>query len=564
MAPAPRTGPRPGGVVGLVVLIAGLLLLGRWLFAPDTPDATPVPFDTSQVVVVGVEAHPAVTGVDRAVLEAGAAQLAVLRVPTGPDQCAAAGWASLGAGEVVETGPICHPEVTPDGAIDDWHDLQEYADGRLGTLAGSSTGCVAGVGPGAALAATRADGTVSVYTGYEQFAAAGAVLECPLTFIAAPGPDEAEPVLTELAGRDDVTVIVAGLGPDHGGARPQLLYVTGGGQPSGLLLGDRNRAGQLDPGDLSAALRAYVLDPTAEQSSGQGGRPLRVVEGETSPRVAGELLRDTRNLTDREALVPIGLIAAVALMVLTAGAGWWRRRSGRSGVAAVVAAVLATWPAGLLLAGALGWWRTDNPALFATLGAGAWTVAGTVVALLVARWRGWPVWLAGVVVTVLVGVAHAWIGLPWLTGSLLDLAGDASGTATAFTAGVLVLLGNFGRRWWAGLRRLAVPWLTLVVAAVGAAAVFWRVRAEAEWAEHLMILLGLGAWTVVHAWLAPGPARAEFGLPGLRVPVLVATAVIAVVAPDPVWAWLIGALTFASVAAAARITDLPEPLPAEG
>ncbi|MGJ3507804.1 hypothetical protein [Enemella sp. A6] len=555
MASAPQSRFRPGRVAGLVVLVVAGLLLARWLFAPQPPESVTSPFSTTQVVVLGVETQPAVSDEAASVLDRGNAQVGVLRVPTGPDQCAAAGFASISAGEVVETGPICHPEVTPDGAIADWHELQEYAGGRLGSLAEVTTGCTAAVGPEAALAGARRDGTVSVYQPFEQFTASGQVLECPLTFIAAPTREDADTVLAELAGRDDVTVIVAGLGPDRDGRRPQLVYRTNA-EDSGMLVGRDERTGSLDLADLSAAL--LDLDPTLSYPPDQQQpRLLRVVEGEVSAEVARSLLRDTRQLIDREDLLPAGLIGVLLVAGLLIGARLWWRSGSRAGAAAVavVGTVATTWPAALLLAGASGWWRGDHPAWSAALTTVAWWGACAAAAVLVTRWRGWPSWLAGVVVSVVVGVVHAWVGLPWLRGSLLDRGTDASATATAMTACLLVLLGHFARwRRWAGLRRLGAPWLTLLVAVLAAAAVFLRVRSEVEWVDLVVILLGLGAWTVVHAWLAPGPSGTELGLPGLRVPVLIAITVIAVVAPDPVWAWFVGSLTFAVVAAAARLS----------
>ena len=75
-----------------------------------------------------------------------------------------------------------------DGSVVDWDQFVEAAaarrgDARLGTLAGCDSGCVAAVGPGAALAAARPDGTLAAYATLEEFVGRGLATACPITLI---------------------------------------------------------------------------------------------------------------------------------------------------------------------------------------------------------------------------------------------------------------------------------------------------------------------------------------------------------------------------------------------
>jgi hypothetical protein len=54
-----------------------------------------------------------------------------------------------------------------------------HGDAHLGTLASAVPTCIAAVGPGAALATARPDGTLSYYETVEQFLAAGLAHTAP-------------------------------------------------------------------------------------------------------------------------------------------------------------------------------------------------------------------------------------------------------------------------------------------------------------------------------------------------------------------------------------------------
>ncbi|RYZ27328.1 MAG: hypothetical protein EOP01_07835, partial [Propionibacteriaceae bacterium] len=171
--------PRRGRVVALLVLAAVVFALLRGLHAL-APVPTQTDVFTEHVVLVGVAGRFQLTDADRTVLAAHLDDVQAGVVSTRPrytGACAAAGWTTLGAGRRAAVGPspsddrLCSPEVAPEGAgarVVDWDARLAAAaasrgDARLGTLAATSTGCVAAVGPGAALAAARPDGTVAAY-----------------------------------------------------------------------------------------------------------------------------------------------------------------------------------------------------------------------------------------------------------------------------------------------------------------------------------------------------------------------------------------------------------------
>ena len=85
---------------------------------------------------------------------------------------------------------------------------------KLGTLGGSVPGCVGAVGPGAALAAAKPDGSIANYQTPEEFIAGGMQTQCPITLVDA-GP-LSDQVITQLADREDITLIVTGVGPSCG------------------------------------------------------------------------------------------------------------------------------------------------------------------------------------------------------------------------------------------------------------------------------------------------------------------------------------------------------------
>lgn len=182
--------------------------------------------------------------------------------------CAAAGWTTLGAGRRAAVASLCDPRVV-DGQIADWPARvaaaeARFGDVRMGTLAGSASGCVAAVGPGAALAAARPDGSVPDYRTLAQFSADGQRLTCPLTLVDA-GPQGAtsDRLVRALAARSGVTTIVTGIGPVDPADREELgvIYRLGTTLPGVLTSDSTRREGVVDLTDLTATLAVFAGGP---------------------------------------------------------------------------------------------------------------------------------------------------------------------------------------------------------------------------------------------------------------------------------------------------------------
>ena len=166
-----QTGVLRGRWWVLLLLALGVLFVGlRGIHGlADQPQQSAI--FTDHVVVVGVTGRTELTQADRTVLgtHLDDAQTGMVSIrPRYVGDCAAAGWTTLGAGRRAAVGGLCAPEVQ-DGKVTDWAARQEAAaarrgDAQLGTLAGSVPGCVAAVGPGAAIAAAKPDGSVAGYT----------------------------------------------------------------------------------------------------------------------------------------------------------------------------------------------------------------------------------------------------------------------------------------------------------------------------------------------------------------------------------------------------------------
>ena len=202
----------------LLLLALGALFVGlRGIHGlADQPQQSAI--FTDRVVVVGVTGRTELTPADRAVLgtHLDAVQTGMVSIrPRYVGDCAAAGWTTLGAGRRAAVGGLCAPKVQ-NGKVTDWAARQAAAaarrgDAQLGTLAGSVPGCVAAVGPGAALAAAKPDGSVASYQSPEEFVADGMQSQCPITLVDA-GP-LSDQIITQLADRTDITLIVTGVGP---------------------------------------------------------------------------------------------------------------------------------------------------------------------------------------------------------------------------------------------------------------------------------------------------------------------------------------------------------------
>ena len=256
-----RTGVRRRWKWVLLLLALGVLFVGlRGIHAlADRPQQSAI--FTDQVVVVGVTGRTELTAADRAVLGTHLDDVQTGTVSIRPryvGDCAAAGWTTLGAGRRAAVGGLCAPEVQ-NGKVTDWAARQAAAaarrgDAQLGTLAGSVPGCVAAVGPGAALAAAKPDGSVASYQSPEEFVASDMQSQCPITLVDA-GP-LSDQIISQLANRSDITLIVTGVGPVAGSSDPslQVIYRLGTTLPGWLTSASTRREGIVTLTDLTRTL----------------------------------------------------------------------------------------------------------------------------------------------------------------------------------------------------------------------------------------------------------------------------------------------------------------------
>src|SRR4051794_12476100 len=333
--PVPVRIPHRGRGIVLLVLAALVfaLLRGVHLLAPEPTDTD---LFTEHVVVVGIPGRFSLTDVDRTVLGAHLDDAQAGTVSTRPrytGACAAAGWTTLGAGRRAAVGELCDPPVEPQGSggrVTDWDARLAAAaarrgDAQLGTLAGSVPGCVAAVGPGAAVAAARADGSVAAYTTPEAFVAKGEPLTCPITLVDAGSSSDA--VITALAGRDDVTLFVLGIGPVAGSADPSLgiIYRIGTTLPGSLTSASTRREGIVTLTDLT---RELVDFGRASQSAVTtiDGSPLAVYPEDLTVAGIEQQVQEVAALSDAAVTGYLSLAVGGTLLVLLALVGAFLRR----------------------------------------------------------------------------------------------------------------------------------------------------------------------------------------------------------------------------------------------
>lgn len=378
-----------------------LLAVAVWL-RPDGGEPLAV---RENLVVIGLDMH-----------DAPAAATGAILVSDRTD-CAAYDWASLAIGRPTTTGEVCYPQATDDGALEDWRSFQQLSADELGGIADTSPTCVAAVGPAAVLPAANGQGHASVYDTEERFLAAGAPLNCPVTFIdASEFPEE---IIAAVTAHGDATVIVAELGD-----RPVKSLAAFGADP-GLLGGDT--AGLVTWSDL----RATVVD----HLTGDGHGDLRVSAGDATR------FRDAAGHLQARALAwfiaGMVLVAAVVLVRAGRGIGW---------------TVLAALPSGLFSTGAVDWWRTPWPVPMSIL----------TLLLLVTAWAAAIRWwcggaagredLRGLVFALPLGVVALLWPTGWRAANLTDAGGQlapAWGSALLLVACVVGLL-----TWW---RRRPAP-----------------------------------------------------------------------------------------------------------
>ncbi len=426
---------------------------------------------TDQVVVVGVTGRTELTPTDRAVLGSHLDDVQTGMVSIRPryvGDCAAAGWTTLGAGRRAAVGDLCAPEVQ-DGKVTDWAERQAAAaahrgDAQLGTLAGSVPGCVAAVGPGAALAAAKPDGSIANYQSPEEFVAAGMQTQCPITLVDA-GP-LSDQIITRLADRKDITTIVTGIGPPPGSDDPslQVIYRLGTTLPGWLTSASTRREGIVTLTDLTRTL----IDFGAPGSTvAVDGSPLAVYGADLTLDAIDGKIDSVATLSDAAPIgyLFLGLTGTVLFVIMVVDV-----LRGRFLLPKLILTFGGVLPAAMMLTGAVPWQNSGSPGLVVSLVVAAWSVTLTALALFVGRLAEVPNIIAAAALSVATFTFDAALGAVMQPGSLINSRpifglrwyGFGNVTFAAYATAGLFLAGYVAHRCLMAGRRVAA------VVAVGA------------------------------------------------------------------------------------------------
>jgi hypothetical protein len=453
-------------VAALMVVLA--VFLGLRGLAALQPELVAAPMRAGTVVVVGVTDRSSLTGIDRVLIDShsGEVEFAVVSVrPRYVGDCAAAGWATLGAGRRTSVNGLCDPRVERQ-RVTDWPQrlvaaAARHGDAVLGTLAASVPGCVAAVGPLAALAAARPDGTVAQYDAVDDFIADGLATPCPLTLVDA--GQQADKIISALADRPQVTVVVTGVGPPAGSEDPSLqaLYVLPA-TAGWLTSASTRRDGMVNLTDLTATLIA----------AGRGDIPARPAPVDGSPfEVRTEIVKGAAAQDHLEAVAALSSAAVRADTALAVGGAILfvilivSVTARRFAVARPILGWGTILPATMLLTGAVPWNATRWPVLVLLLALAGWGIALSVVVFAGAKRLNVPFAVAGAAVTVTAFTVDAALGGVMEPGSMLNSRpvnggrwyGFGNVTFAVYAAATLVLVGYLAHRLRArGYQRAAV------------------------------------------------------------------------------------------------------------
>lgn len=459
----------------LLIVVLVLIFVGLRLIAGVAEAPTPTSVFTPNVVVVGVEGRTQPDATDRAVITAHAGDVQAAAVSIRPryvGDCAAAGWSTLGAGRRAAVGGLCDPQIR-DGRLVDWSQRTAAAaahsgDARLGTLAASSRGCIQAVGPGAALAAARADGTVADYQSASEFVDSGLRLTCPITLVDV-GSDS-DRVVEALARRSNVTTVVTGIGPPAGSVDPslQLLYRIGTTFPGFLTSDSTRRSGIVTLTDLSATLIDFGNGNDAAVPQTVDGSVLGVDQRSVTVAAVVEQLAAVRALSD--SIVTgyllnglIGLILSAWIAITAVRRRWPLVRIG--------ATVATVWVACMMLPGSVPWQESRHPALWLTVASVVWLGLQATASWFIARLTQAPIAVTGAALTMAAFTVDAALGGVMEPGSMLNSRpiyglrwyGFGNVTFAAYASNALVLAGYLAHRFSLAGRRIAPVVVVLVV-----------------------------------------------------------------------------------------------------
>lgn len=364
-----------------------------------------------------------------------------------PHSCPADGWLVLNAGaraqvDHKESGPCPQLPAVNDQthdvasmpAIVDYNKKFSY-NPVWGTLAAAAPGSALAVGPGAALALARPDGSVGAYRPDPSKLTAADLAGHRLTVVdlgalpAGPAATRAaavraadaalQAILTEVP--EDTTVLVASPGAQDK-AQLGVVVVRGPGYEKGLLHArSTHQPGLVVITDLTPTVLRWLgatipagVDGTQLTRTDRHNGLNATIKGFTGRQTAERVWTGTHSiffwtyaLADAAALGVIGLVFW--------GATTERRRRRVAGWR--VAGVFATAaPAGTFLANLVPWWQYAHPALWEYAMSAAWTAVIGVVALR-GPWRRDPLGPFGAVSLFTLVV----LALDVMTGSRLEL-----------------------------------------------------------------------------------------------------------------------------------------------
>jgi hypothetical protein len=466
-----QASPRRGWRWVLLLLALGALFVGlRGIHAlAEQPEESAI--FTDQVVVVGVTGRTELTPADRAVLgtHLDDAQTGMVSIrPRYVGDCAAAGWTTLGAGRRAAVGDLCTPQVQ-NGKVTDWAARQAAAaarrgDAQLGTLAGSVPGCVAAVGPGAALAAAKPDGSVAHYQSPEEFVAAGMQTQCPITLVDA-GP-LSDQIITQLADRKDITTIVTGVGPTAGSDDPslQVIYRLGTTLPGWLNSASTRREGIVTLTDLTRTLIDFGAPGSTVPVDGS---PFAVYGADLTLDAIDAKIESIAALSDAAPIgyLVLGLGGAVLFVIMVVDV-----LRGRFLLPKLILTFGGVSLAAMTLTGAVPWQNSGSPGLVVSLVVAAWSVTLTTLSLFLGRLAQVPNIIAATALTVAAFTFDAALGAVMQPGSLINSRpifglrwyGFGNVTFAGYATAGLFLAGYVAHRCLVAGRRAAA------VAAVGA------------------------------------------------------------------------------------------------
>jgi hypothetical protein len=466
-----QASPRRGWRWALLLLALLALFVGlRGIHAlAEQPQESAI--FTDQVVVVGVTGRTELTPADRAVLgthldDAQTGMVSIRARYVG--DCAAAGWTTLGAGRRAAVGDLCAPEVQ-NGKVTEWAARQAAAaarrgDAQLGTLAGSVPGCVAAVGPGAALAAAKPDGSVAHYQSPEEFVAAGMQTQCPITLVDA-GP-LSDQIITQLADRKDITTIVTGVGPAAGSDDPslQVIYRLGTTLPGWLTSASTRREGIATLTDLTRTLIDFGAPGSIVPVDGS---PFAVYGADLTLDAIDAKIDSIAALSDAAPIgyLALGLAGAVLFVIMVVDV-----LRGRFLLPKLILTFGGVLLAAMTLTGAVPWQNSDSPGLVVSLVVAAWSVTLTALSLFLGRLGQVPNIIAATALTVAAFTFDAALGAVMQPGSLINSRpifglrwyGFGNVTFAGYATAGLFLAGYVAHRCLVAGRRAAA------VAAVGA------------------------------------------------------------------------------------------------